>query len=411
MANVLDTLIERGYVQDISDADGLRRALERPLTLYCGYDPTAASLHMGHLLSIMMLAHFQRAGHRPIAVVGGGTGMVGDPSGKTSQRPILTLEEIERNLQGMQRQLERYLDFSGDRALIVNNADWLLPLNYIAFLRDVGRYFSVNQMLAAETYRTRLETGLSFIEFNYMLLQAYDFLHLFRAQHCLLQIGGSDQWANCLAGADLIRRTEGTEAFVLVTPLLTTASGQKMGKTERGAVWLDPELTSPYEYYQYWINVDDRDVERLLALYTFLPMEEVRELGRLQGADSRVAKERLAFEATALSHGRAAADEARAAARSLFGGADDGAEAAPTTRRAAESLREGVPVVELLVETGLAASKGAARTLILQGGAYVNGERVGGPDVRVSLDDVRGGALLLRAGKKRYHRVLVDESG
>ncbi len=409
MANVLDTLIERGYVQDISDADGLRRALEQPLTLYCGYDPTAASFHVGNLLSIMMLAYFQRAGHRPIAVVGGGTGMVGDPSGKTTQRPMLTLEEIERNLQRLQLQLERYLDLSGDRALIVNNADWLLPLNYVTFLRDVGRHFSVNQMLAAETYKTRLETGLSFIEFNYMLLQAYDFLHLYRTQHCLLQIGGSDQWANCLAGADLIRRTEGAEAFVLTAPLLTTSSGQKMGKTERGAVWLDPELTSPYEYYQYWINVDDRDVERLLALYTFLPLEEVRALGRLEGADSRIAKERLAFEATALTHGQAAAEEARTAARTLFGGEGDGAEAAPTTHRPAESFRTGVPVVELLVETGLAASKGAARSLILQGGAYINGERVMGPELRVSLDDVRSGALLLRAGKKRYHRVLVDE--
>jgi tyrosyl-tRNA synthetase len=409
MASVLDNLIERGYVQDVSDVEGLRRALERPVTLYCGYDPSAASLHVGNLLSIMMLAHFQRAGHRPIAVVGGGTGMVGDPSGKTAQRPILTLEEIEHNLQGIRRQLERYLDFSQDRALIVNNADWLLPLNYIAFLRDIGRHFSVNQMLAAETYKTRLETGLSFIEFNYMLLQAYDFLHLFRTQRCLLQIGGSDQWANCLAGADLIRRIEGAEAFVLVAPLLTTASGQKMGKTERGAVWLDPALTSPYEYYQYWINIDDRDVERLLALYTFLPMDEVRALGRLEGAASREAKERLAYEATSLTHGEEAADEARAASRALFGGDGDRAEAAPSTHRPAESLRAGVPVVELLVETGLAASRGAARTLILQGGAYLNGERVSAPDMKVSLEDVRGGALLLRAGKKRYHRVLVDQ--
>lgn len=408
MANVLDVLTERGYVQDVSDTEGLRRALERPATLYCGYDPTAPSLHVGHLLSIMMLAHFQRAGHRPIAVVGGGTGMVGDPSGKTTQRPILTIEEIEANLAGQRRQLERYLDFEDGRALIVNNADWLTQLNYIAFLRDIGRYFSVNQMLAAETYKTRLETGLSFIEFNYMLLQAYDFLHLYRTQQCVLQIGGSDQWANCLAGADLIRRTEAAAAFVLVAPLLTTASGQKMGKTEGGAVWLDPERTSPYEFYQYWINVDDRDVERLLALYTFLPMDEVRELGQLEGAAIREAKERLAYEATALTHGTEAAEQAQEAARALFGGDGESAEAAPSTRRASATLRNGVPIVELLLDTGLVASKSEARKLILQGGAYLNGERVQAPDATVSLLDIRDGALLLRAGKKRYHRILVD---
>jgi tyrosyl-tRNA synthetase len=408
MANVLDTLIERGYVQDVSDAEGLRRALEQPITLYCGYDPTASSLHVGNLLSIMMLAHFQRAGHRPIAVVGGGTGMIGDPSFKVGQRPILSLEEIEENLQGQRRQFERYLDFNRGRALIVNNADWLLPLNYIAFLRDIGRYFSVNQMLTAEAYKARLETGLSFIEFYYMLLQAYDFLHLFRTQQCLLQLGGSDQWANCLAGADLIRRAEGAEAFVLVAPLLTTASGQKMGKTESGAVWLDAELTSPYEFYQYWINVDDRDVDRLLALYTFLPMDEVRELGSLEGAEIRRAKELLAYEATKLTHGDEAANQARAASQALFGGADASAEAAPATHRPANSLSTGVPAVELLVETGLAPSKGAARKLIQQGGAYLNGRRIETAEALITLGDVQDGTLLLRAGKKRYHRVLID---
>jgi len=448
MANVLDELVERGFVQDTSNAAGLREALERPLTLYCGYDPTASSFHIGNLVSIMMLAHFQRHRHRPIAVVGGGTGMVGDPSGKTSQRPILSTDEIEQNLLGLRSQLARYLDFSAERALMVNNADWLLPLNLIGFLRDIGRHFSVNQMLAAEAYRTRLETGLSFIEFNYMLLQAYDFLHLFQSEHCLLQIGGSDQWANCLAGADLIRRVHGTEAFVLTAPLLTTATGQKMGKTETGAIWLDVERTSAHDFYQYWINVDDRDVERFLALFTFLPMAEVRELGALPGAEIRRAKEVLALETTAITHGREAAEGARAASWALFGRpawAFDSAhlsEAAavspesaptvieaqarpltirtpfsvegrvvassePTTRIPLERIEPGIPLVDLLLQTGLAPSKSAARKLILQGGAYVNGERVHSADRTATVADVKDGAILLRAGKKHYHRLLV----
>ncbi|HTE87163.1 MAG TPA: tyrosine--tRNA ligase [Dehalococcoidia bacterium] len=408
MTNILDTLSERGYIHQVSDANGLRRALEQPLSLYCGYDPTAPSYHIGNLLSIMILAHFQRAGHRPIAVVGGGTGMVGDPSGKTAQRPILTIEEIEQNLQGLRSQLERYMDFSDGRALIVNNADWLLPLSYISFLRDIGRHFSVNQMLAAEAYKTRLEAGLSFLEFNYMLLQAYDFLQLFRTHRCVLQIGGSDQWANCLAGADLIRRTEGAEAFVLVAPLLTTASGEKMGKTERGAVWLDADLTPPYDFYQYWVNVDDRDVERLLALYTFLPIDEVRRLGGLQGADLRFAKEVLAYETTALTHGVPAAEHAREASHALFSGSAESAEAAPTSRKNLEEFRQGLPLIALLVETGLASSRGAARTLIEQGGAYVNGDQIRSVDATITPEALQNGAVLLRAGKKRYHRILVD---
>jgi tyrosyl-tRNA synthetase len=407
VTNVLDTLIERGYVQDISNQDGLHRALEKPISLYCGYDPTAPSYHVGNLLSIMMLTHFQRAGHRPIAVVGGGTGMVGDPSGKTAQRPLLTLEEIERNLEGQRAQLERYLDFSDGKALIVNNADWLLPLKYVDFLREVGRHFSVNQMIAAEAYKTRLETGLSFLEFNYMLLQAYDFLHLYRTRGCLLQIGGSDQWANCLAGADLIRRTEGAEAFVLVAPLLTTATGQKMGKTEQGAVWLDGLLTTPYDFYQYWINVDDRDVEKLLALYTFLPMNEVRRLGSLEGADIRFAKERLAFETTAITHGSEAAEEARSASRALFGDSGETADAAPATEVAANEISHGLSLVALLVETGLAPSRSAARKLVEQGGAYVNGTQVRMPDALIEPEHVQNGTVLLRAGKKRYHRIVV----
>ena len=407
MQELLDVLNERGFVQQVSDEAGLRRALEQSITLYCGYDPSDSSLTVGNLLTIMLLAHFQQYGHRPIAVVGGGTGMIGDPSFETSQRPIKTLEEIRRNVQGQRSQIGRYLDFTEGRALMLNNADWLLPLRYINFLREIGRHFSVNHMLAAEAYKTRFETGLSFIEFNYMLLQAYDFLHLFREERCLLQVGGSDQWANCLAGADLIRRVEGAEAFVLVAPLVTTASGQKMGKTKEGATWLDPARTSPYEYYQFWINSDDRDVERFLALFTFLPMDEVRALGNLPGAEIRQAKEVLAYEATKLTHGEEAAREAQAASRALFGGEGESSDAAPTSRRSQDELR-GVPLVDLLVETGLAGSKSAARRLILEGGAYVNDERIEAADKTIGEDDLVDGALLLRAGKKRYHRILAS---
>lgn len=405
MQNVFDTLKERGFIQDVSDEMGLRRALEHSITLYCGYDPTAPSFHIGNLVSIMMLTHFQRHGHRPIALMGGGTGMIGDPTGRTSQRPIMSREEIEHNLQGFRAQLGRCLDFEEGHALMLNNAEWLLPLHYIEFLRDIGRFFSVNQMLATEAYKTRMETGLSFIEFNYMLLQSFDFLHLFRDHGCVLQIGGSDQWANCLAGADLIRRVESAEAFVLVAPLITLSSGQKMGKSEGGAIWLDPERTTPYEFYQFWINTPDGEVERRLAFFTFLPMDEVRRLGNLAGAEIRAAKEVLAFEATKLTHGEAAADEAREASRALFGG-DGEAAAAPSTALSSEHLRAGLPLVDLLVRTGLAASKGAARTLILQGGAYVNGRRIDATDAVVGEQDLSGGAILLRAGKKRYHRVV-----
>ena len=409
MENVLDVLKERGFVKDISDERGLRTALERPITFYIGFDPTAASLHMGHLLQIMAMVWMQRYGHRPIAVVGGGTGLVGDPTGKTVSRPILTLEQIEENMRGQKAQLQRYLDFSEGRALMVNNAEWLTKLNYIEFLRDIGIHFSVNQMLAMETYRTKLESeaGLSFLEFNYALLQAYDFLTLYRRYNCILQMGGSDQWANSLAGADLIRRVEGGQAYVLVTPLLTTASGAKMGKTEAGAVWLDPELTSPYQFYQFWINSEDPDVERWLALFTFLPMEEVRQLGSLQGAEIRKAKEVLAFEATRITHGEEAAAEAQAASRALFGGGEGSFEGVPTTPIEAAELAEGIPASQLFAMVGLAASRSEARRLIQQGGAYVNGERIESADQTITPHDLVQGSLFLRAGKKKYHRVVV----
>jgi len=408
MDNAYDILKARGFVEQVSDEEGLRATLSRPTTFYIGYDPTATSFHVGNLLTIMAMAHMQRCGHRPIALMGGGTGMIGDPSGKTEMRQLLAPEQIQRNLQALRGQIGRYVDLSEGRGLMANNADWLLELNYIAFLRDIGRHFSVNRMLAAEAYRTRLEAGLSFIEFNYQLLQAYDFLHLYREHGCVLQMGGNDQWGNILAGVELIRRVEGGEAFALTFPLLTTSSGAKMGKSAQGAVWLDAEMLSPYDFYQFWINTEDADVERFLKIYTFLPLEEIERLGRLQGAEIRQAKEVLAYEVTRLTHGAEEADKAREASRSLFG-AGEASEVMPTSEVEASRLQAGIPAVELFAEVGLANSRSEARRLIQQGGAYLNGEPVDSPDAVVTADALQDGALVLRAGKKRYHRVVVAE--
>jgi tyrosyl-tRNA synthetase len=407
--NVFDILTERGFVEQVSDAEAVRAAMEQPITCYIGFDPSAASFHVGNLVPIMALAHMQRHGHRPIAVMGGGTGMVGDPSGKTEMRQLLDLERLDANLDNLRSQIARILDFSEGRALMVNNADWLRPLNYLAFLRDIGRHFSVNRMLAAEAYRIRYESeeGLNFLEFNYMLLQAYDFLHLYREHGCVLQMGGNDQWGNILAGVDLIRRVEGGQAFAATFPLLTTASGAKMGKTAAGAVWLDAERVPPFDYYQYWINVDDADVERFLAIFTFLPMPRVRELGRLSGAEIRKAKEILAFEATRILHGEPAASEAREASRQLFGRGVV-TEAVPSTEIDAGLLAGGVPAPELFEMVGLCGSRSEARRLIQQGGAYVNEEPVVSVDTLITSADLSDGAILLRAGKKRYHRVVAS---
>jgi tyrosyl-tRNA synthetase len=405
--NAYDIFEERGFIEQCSDTERLRKMLEKPLTCYIGFDPTSDSFHCGSLVPIMALAHMQRAGHRVIALVGGGTAMIGDPSGKTELRQLMTPEQIEANASGLKKQLSHFIDFSSDRALMLNNAEWLMPLNFIEFLRDIGRHFSVNKMLAAESYRMRLETGLNFIEFNYMLLQAYDFLHLFREEGCTLQMGGNDQWGNILAGSDLIRRVEGGDAEALTFPLLTTAAGAKMGKTEKGAIWLDPQRTSPYDYYQYWINTDDRDVGKFLALFTFLPMEEVTRLSSLEGAEIRYAKEVLARECTAILHGQKAAAEAMEASRALFseGGAAAG-DAVPTFEFELARLREGVPVFVIFTEAGLVKSRGEARRLVQQGGAYVNGRRVEQFDEDVTAGDIEDGFVLLRAGKKKYMRLL-----
>jgi tyrosyl-tRNA synthetase len=409
MENVFDVLRARGFVQQVTHPDRLRQRLgSERLTFYIGYDPTARSLHIGSLLTIMAMAHMQRAGHRPLVIVGGGTAMIGDPSGRTEMRQMLSQDTIAQNVQALRAQLQRYLALEGDNgAIIVNNADWLAELKYIDFLRDIGRHFSVNRMLTFEAYKQRLETGLSFLEFNYQLLQAYDFLVLFQRYGCVLQIGGDDQWGNLVAGVDLIRRVADGEAFAMTFPLLATASGQKMGKTAAGAIWLDAELTSPYEFYQFWINVDDRDVQRFLKYYTFLPLEKITRLSALQGAELRQAKEVLAFEATQLTHGEDEARKARDAAHALFEGTGE-LVGMPETTIPQVRLAAGVPVVDLFVETGLAASKSAARRLIQQGGASLNGTRLAHLEAVVTSADVHDGAVLLRAGKKHYHRVIVQ---
>jgi tyrosyl-tRNA synthetase len=406
--NVYDVLKERGFIEQVSDEEGVRAAVEQPITCYVGFDPSANSFHVGSLVPIMALAHMQRHGHRPIAIMGGGTGMVGDPTDKDEMRKLLTVEQIDANVAKLKEQMSKLLDFSEGRALLLNNGDWLRPLKYVEFLRDIGRHFSVNRMLAFEGYRRRYDSegGLNFLEFNYQLLQSYDFLHVFREYGCVLQAGGNDQWGNIVAGADLIRRVEGKQAYAITYPLLTTSSGAKMGKTAEGAIWLDPEMLSPYEYYQYWINTEDADVERFLATFTFLPMERVHELGRLTGADIRRAKEVLAFETTSILHGEEAARQAQDASRKLFGGGIV-TDAIPTTEIGAAELAAGILAPELLQQAGLCRSRSDARRLIEQGGAYVNDEPVGSVDELVTSAHLVGGAILLRAGKKRYHRVVV----
>jgi tyrosyl-tRNA synthetase len=404
--NVFDIFQARGFIEQATDRELVRELLQDPTTCYIGFDPTASSFHVGSLLPIMSLVHMQRAGHRPIAVIGGGTGLVGDPSGKTETRPIMKREEIDKNAEALKGQLSRFIDFADGKAIMVNNADWLTHLGYIDFLRDIGRHFSVNRMLAAESYRIRLETGLNFIEFNYMLLQAYDFWHLFKHYDCHLQMGGNDQWGNILAGADLTRRLEGKAVHGLTFPLLTTSSGIKMGKTHKGAVWLDRELTSPYDYYQYWINQDDLDIERFLALFTLLPLDEVRRLGALKGSDIREAKQVLAHETTKLCHGRKEADLARQASKGLFGTDKSVAsEAAPNYAISTEDLEKGVPAYILFEKTGLCKTRGEARRLISQGGGYLNDQRIQVFDQVIDSKDMGNDSLLLRAGKKKYMKI------
>jgi tyrosyl-tRNA synthetase len=421
LSNVYEIFKERGFIEQITDPSEIEDVLgRRSITCYIGFDPTAASLHVGSVVPIMALAHMQRHGHRPIALVGGGTSLIGDPSGKTEMRKILSREEINSNAEGLRKQLSHYLDFSKGKSLLLNNADWLTPLNHIEFLRDIGRHFSVNRMLTAESYRQRMEKGLTFIEFNYMLLQSYDFLHLFKHHDCLMQMGGNDQWGNMVAGIDLIRRIEEKKAYCMTFPLITTSQGHKMGKTEKGTVWLDAALTSPYEYYQFWINTEDADVGRFLALFTFLPMEEVNAVKGLKDKDLNLAKSILAFEATKITHGEKAAVDAWRSSAGAFGArtmpqgllpsssiprsvAETDTDALPSFQKERDELKRGVPAFELFHEAGLCSSRGEARRVISQGGGYVNDRQIKTFDEKISLADADDkGEIRLRKGKKRY---------
>ncbi len=427
---VLDILKQRGFVENTThDQELTDHFAAGAASCYIGFDPTAPSLHVGSLVPIMALAHLQQSGHQPIALVGGGTGLVGDPSGKTEMRQLMTVEAVEENAAGIKQQLSRYIDFSAGNARMVNNADWLVGLEYIPFLRDIGCHFSVNRMIKAESYRARLESeeGLNFIEFNYMLLQAYDFLKLFDDFGCRVQMGGNDQWGNIVAGIELIRRMRQEEAFGITFPLVTTSSGAKMGKTAKGAIWLDQERTSPYDYYQYWINTDDRDVVRFLSLFTFLPLPEIEEVEKLRDAELNMAKSVLAFEATRLCHGQKEAEKAYNAAASIFGakavpagilpsssipreGSKKGLDnSVPFSVYEKSDLAEGIAAFRLYHQVGLAQSASAARRLIEQGGAYLNGERVGASDYPVSPGDARNDEILLRAGKKKYHKIILSQ--
>ena len=425
MSDVFEALNQRGFIKQVTNAEQVADLLaaER-VTYYVGFDPTAPSLHVGSLVPIMAMAHLQRAGHKPIAIIGGGTTMIGDPTDKTQMRPMLSQEEISANGKDILLQLQRYLNLDNGVAgneetqitsttgRFLNNADWLLTVNYIEFLRDIGRHFRVNEMIRAEGYRQRLERelGLSFLEFNYQLLQAYDYLCLFQEYGCRLQLGGDDQWGNILAGVDLVRRIEGERVHATTFPLLTTTSGAKMGKTAGGAVWLDAKRTSPYEFYQYWINVDDRDVVRFLAYFTFLSMDEIRRLGDLEDEAIREAKEVLAYEVTQLAHGKAEADKAQAASRAAFGGGSLDEAAMPTSEIASDRLEGGIPIMALFHEVGLANSRSEARRLIQQGGAYINEKQYRSIDMVIGPHLLEGDALLLRAGKKRYHRIVLKEN-
>ncbi|HON58426.1 MAG TPA: tyrosine--tRNA ligase [Smithella sp.] len=421
MKSAYEVLKERGFIEQVTDEDLIQKLFAAgPVTCYIGFDPTAASLHIGSLVPIMALAHMQRSGNKPIALVGGGTGLIGDPSGKTEMRQILTREQIDHNARCLERQLARYLDFSGGKALLLNNADWLTKINYIEFLRDIGRHFSVNRMLAAESYRIRMEKGLNFIEFNYMVLQAYDFLYLFQHHNCVLQMGGNDQWGNMLAGTELIRKVAGRDAHAVTFPLMTTSLGQKMGKTEKGTVWLDDSLTRPYEYYQYWVNCDDADVERFLKLFTFLPLEEISVVKDLRDAQLNMAKAVLAFEATKITHGEEAAQKACRASMEAFRSrpvdadlfpsssipreaAANDTTAIPRYRISRKDLDAGVPICSTCAKAGLTQSISETKRLIEQGGIYINDRPVKSIDETLSVADFDSGReIRLRKGKKKY---------
>ncbi len=407
---VFDELKARGMIAQMTNEEKIRELMEtQKIKFYIGFDPTADSLHVGHFVQIMVMAHMQRAGHVPIALFGGGTGMIGDPSGKTDMRKMLTKETIQHNIDCFQKQMSKLVDFSDGKALMVNNADWLLNLNYIEFLREVGVHFSVNRMLAAECYKQRLERGLSFFELNYMIMQSYDFLVLSRKYDCQLEFGGDDQWSNIIGGVELNRRMDGREVCGMTFNLLQTSDGRKMGKTEKGAVWLDPDKTSPYEFYQYWRNVDDADVINCMKMLTFIPLDEIAEYEKLEGSALNQVKEKLAFEVTKLIHGEEEALKAQSAAKALFGNSAD-TEHMPTTALKAEQFAEDgtITVIDILVAASLAKSKGEARRLIEQGGITVDDERVTDIAKAVSKADFEKGHVLVKKGKKVFHKIVIE---
>ncbi len=404
--SVFDVLQERGFIAQVSHEEEIRELLEKEkITFYIGFDPTADSLHVGHFIALMAMAHMQRAGHRPIALLGGGTGMIGDPSGKDDMRKMLTPEFINHNIECFKKQMSKFIDFSDGKALMVNNGDWLLSLNYVNMLREVGTHFTVNHMLAAECYKKRWDKGLTFFEFNYMIMQAYDFYKLHKDYNCIMEMGGDDQWSNMLAGVELIRRKDQKPAFCMTCKLLTTSDGRKMGKTEKGALWLDPEKCSPYDFYQYWRNVDDADVEKCLALLTFLPMDEVRRLGAYKDEKINEAKKVLAYEVTKLIHGQEEADKAVKATEALFGGGAD-LEHVPTLE--ITEADKTAKLVDLLTVQKVFSSKREARQMIAQRGLYLNNEVV--EDAELALTPelfAEDGGVLIRKGKKKYFRIVV----
>ncbi len=403
--NVYDILEERGLIAQVTHEQEIRELLgKEKVTFYIGFDPTADSLHVGHFLQLMVMAHMQRAGHRPIALIGGGSGMVGDPSGRTDMRSMMTPETIQYHCECFKKQISRLVDFSDGKALMVNNADWLLDLNYIEFLRDIGVHFSVNQMLTAECFKTRLERGLSFLEFNYMLMQSYDFLKLYQDYGCKLELGGDDQWSNILGGLKLVHRVEGKDVYGMTFTLLTTSEGKKMGKTQSGAVWLDPEKTSPYDFYQYWRNVGDQDVIKCLKLLTFLPMDQIRELEKLEGQEINTAKKLLAYEVTSLVHGKEEAEKAQAAAQALFEAG--GASANMPTKTLTDDFDE-ITALDLIARTGIVPSRGEGRRLITQGGLTVNDVKIASIDQTIPKESFEGDGLIVKKGKKSYFKVIL----
>lgn len=403
--NVYDVLKERGLIAQVTHEDEIRELLEKEkVTFYIGFDPTADSLHVGHFLQMVVMKHMQDAGHRPIALVGGGTGHVGDPSGRTDMRSMMTKEIIDHNCECFKKQLSRVIDFSDGKAIMVNNADWLLNLNYIEFLRDIGTCFSVNAMLTAECFKQRLEKGLSFLEFNYMLMQSYDFLMLSRKYDCKLELGGDDQWSNILGGIKLCHRKDQKQVYGMTFTLLTNSEGKKMGKTQSGALWLDPEKTSPYDFYQYWVNVDDADVIKCLKLLTFLPLEQINEMAQYKDAEINKAKRVLAYEVTKLVHGEEEAIKAQEAAQSLFGGGAS-SENMPSTKISRDDL--GKSILDIMLIAKLIPSKGEGRRLVQQGGVSIDGNKVTDFNLAVTEDMFNSNELIIKKGKKVFHKIIL----